>query len=52
MGAGQRIRVSPVNHDPYGKGWTIVIELIEPAKLDDNREYCCLESYTPSADGG
>lgn len=23
-----------VNHDPYGKGWMIVIELSNPAELD------------------
>ena len=48
MEAGQRIRVSLVNHDAYGKGWMIVIELSEPTELDDNREYCCLESYATS----
>jgi glycine cleavage system H protein len=25
---------SLVNHDPYGQGWMILIELIEPAELD------------------
>jgi glycine cleavage system H protein len=45
-------RPEQVNHDPYGAGWLIVIEMSDPKEVDALMNAMDYEAYLHEAGGG
>jgi glycine cleavage system H protein len=45
-------RPEQVNHDPYGEGWLIVIEMSDPKELETLMNAADYEAYLQKAGGG
>jgi glycine cleavage system H protein len=45
-------RPEQVNHDPYGAGWLIVIEMSAPKELEALMNAADYEAYLQKAGGG